>query len=373
MPQSSIQDLLPPWARRLRPYLHGKPIEEIERELGRSTVRLAANENPLGPSPHVLEAIRQSLSLLHRFPESSGYYLRQKLAAVHGLDMNQFVLGAGATDLIALTARAFLAAGDEAITCESTFHVFRLAVEAVGAVPVFTPLREMCFDLAAIAQAVTQRTKLIYLANPNNPTGTHFTAHELSRFLASLAPRLLVILDEAYYEYVQRADYSRSVEEVRAGKNLLVLRTFSKVYGLAGMRLGYGMGYPQLVEVLNRVRLPFNVSSLAQAAGLAALDDREHVARSVASNTEEMRFLTEELTLLGVRYTPSVANFLLLDTGRDCEEDFLRLLHQGVLVRPMKYYGLPTCLRVTVSTHEDNQRFLETLQQVTKSAGRLSA
>jgi histidinol-phosphate aminotransferase len=195
-----------------------------------------------------------------------------------------------------------------------------------------------------------------------------FTAEDLDRFLDALPARILVVLDEAYYEYVQRPDYSHSVDFVRAGRNVLVLRTFSKVHGLAGIRLGYGMGHRELIECLNRIRSPFNASSLAQVAGLAALEDYEHVARSVEMNSREMRFLTQELTLMGVRYTPSVGNFLLIDTGRDCEEDFIRLLHEGVIVRPMKLYGFPTSLRVTVGRHEENQQFLEALERVAASS-----
>lgn len=367
MPKSSIQGLVPPWASRIRPYPPGKPIEEVERELGRTAIKLASNENPLGPSPKAQEAIRKYLDRLHFYPDGGGYYLRRKLAEIHGLEMNQLILGAGSTDLIELVGKTFLSAGDEAITSESAFYMYRLAVEDMGSGLVLTPMRDMTFDLAAIAHTVSQRTKVIYLANPNNPTGTMFTAEGLDRFLDAIPPRVLVVLDEAYYEYVQRPDYSHSVEYVRQGRNVLVLRTFSKVYGLAGIRLGYGMGHPELIDALHRIRSPFNASSLAQVAGMAALDDHEHVARSVESNTREMKFVTGELTLLGVRYTPSVGNFLLVDTGRDCEEDFVRLLHEGVIVRPMKIYGFPTSLRVTVGTHPENEQFLEALRRVISS------
>ena len=365
MPHSSIYEILPPWSSRIRPYPPGKPIEEVERELGHTAIKLASNENPLGPSPKAQEAIRNYLHNIHFYPDGSGYYLRQKLAEIHGLPPDQIILGAGSTDLIELAAKTFLSgSADEAITSESAFYMYRLAIEDMGAALVQTPMRDQTFDLAAIAHAVTARTKLVYLGNPNNPTGTAFTAGELDRFLAAIPPRVLVVLDEAYFEYVQRPDYSHSVDSVRAGKNLLVLRTFSKVYGLAGIRLGYGMGHPELIECLQRIRSPFNASSLAQVAGMAALDDTEHVAKSVESNRREMKFLTGELTLTGVRYTPSSGNFLLVDTGRDCEEDFMRLLHEGIIVRPMKLYGFPTCLRVTVGRHEENEKFLEALQRV---------
>ena len=365
MPRSPIYDILPPWSSRIRPYPPGKPIEEVERELGHTAIKLASNENPLGPSPKAQEAIRNYVNNIHIYPDGSGYYLRQKLAEIHGLPAEQIILGAGSTDLIELVAKTFLSgSADEAITSESAFYMYRLAIEDMGAGLVQTPMRDMTFDLAAIAHAVTARTKVVYLGNPNNPTGTIFTADELDRFLAALPARVLVVLDEAYFEYVHSPDYSRSIDCVRAGKNLLVLRTFSKVHGLAGIRLGYGIGHPDLIECLQRIRSPFNASSLAQVAGMAALDDTEHVAKSVESNRREMRFLTSELTLAGVRYTPSHGNFLLMDTGRDCEEDFIRLLHEGVIVRPVKLYGFPTSLRVTVGRHEENEQFLEALRSV---------
>jgi histidinol-phosphate aminotransferase len=364
MRRSSINELLPPWSPRIRPYPPGKPLEEVERELGHSAIKLASNENPLGPSPKALEAIRKCLDKVHLYPDGQGYYLRRRLAECHDLDMSQIILGAGSTDLIELVGKTFLTAGDEGITSESAFYIYRLAVEEMGAGLVLTPLRDMTFDLRAIARAVTQRTKVIYLGNPNNPTGTMFTARELDHLLDVLPPRVLVVLDEAYCDYVQRSDYSHSLDYVRAGRNVLVLRTFSKVHGLAGLRVGYGCGHAELIEVLNRIRSPFNANSVAQAAALAALDDREHVARSIESNLREMKFVTEELALLGARYTPSVANFLLIDTGRDCEEDFVRLLHEGVIVRPMKLYGFPTSVRVTIGRRPDNERFLEALRRV---------
>lgn len=362
MEHASVKELLPAWSNRIRPYPPGKPTEEVERELGRTAIKLASNENPYGPSPRAIEAIRRSLDHIYLYPDGNGYYLRQKLAELQNLHMDQVILGAGSTDLIELVAKTFLTGGDEAITSESAFYIYRLAIEEMGAGLRLAPLRGMAFDLAGIARIVTQRTKVIYLANPNNPTGTMFTAAELDRFLSAIPARVLVVLDEAYFDYVQRADYSHSLDYVRGGQNVLVLRTFSKVHGLAGLRIGYGMGHSDLIAALNRIRSPFNASSLAQAAALASLEDSEHVNRSVESNALEMKFVTEELTLAGVRYTPSVANFLLIDTGRDCEEDFARLLRQGVIVRPMKLYGFPTSLRVTIGKHEENEQFLGALR-----------
>ena len=371
MPRSPISEILPPWSTRIRPYPPGKPTEEVERELGHSAIKLASNENPYGPSPKALEAIEKAMANVNLYPDGSGYYLRRKLAELQHLEMDQVILGAGSTDLIELVAKTFLTGGDEAITSESAFYIYQLAVEEMGAGFTQVPMRDMTFDLAGIARAVTQRTKLIYLANPNNPTGTMFTATELDRFLDAIPPRVLVVLDEAYYDYIRRPDYSHSTDYVRSGRNVLVLRTFSKVHGLAGMRIGYGMAHRDLIESLNRIRSPFNASSLAQAAAMAALEDRDHVARSVESNLREMKFVTGELALAGVRYTPSVGNFLLVDTGRDCEEDFVRLLHEGIIVRPMKLYGFPTSLRVTIGAHQENEHFLEALRRVMAAPARV--
>ncbi len=363
--------MLPAWNSRIRAYPPGKPVEEVERELGHSAVKLASNENPLGPSPKAVEAVQKSLEGISYYPDGQGYYLRQKLAEIHGLEMNQIILGAGSTDLIELAAKTLLEDGDGGITAESAFYIYRLAIEEMGGTLTQVPLREQTFDLPAIAHAVTPRTRIIYLANPNNPTGTMFTADEMDRFLAALSPRVLVVLDEAYCDYVGRSDYSHSVDYARRGLNVLVLRTFSKVYGLAGLRIGYGMGHAELIEALNRIRSPFNANSVAQTAALAALDDREHVAKSVESNAREMKFLTQELTLLGIHYTPSVGNFLLIDTGRDCEADFMRLLHEGVIVRPMKLYGFPTGLRVTVGARGQNEAFLEALRRIAAAPARV--
>jgi histidinol-phosphate aminotransferase len=368
MHKFSIQELFPPWTNRLQPYPAGKPIEEVERELGHTARKLASNENPLGPSPKAIEAIRTALDRVHLYPDSNGYELRRKLAEIHEIDMNRIILGAGSTELIFLVANAILSVEDEGLTSESAFHIYRLAIDTVGAASKLCPLRDMTVDLTAIRNAVTSRTKAIFLGNPNNPTGTIFPADEFARFLEAIPSRVLVVLDEAYYDYVQRSDYIHTFGEFEGWENLLILRTFSKVHGLAGLRMGYGVGHPKLIELLNRFRPPFNTSRTSQTAAIAALDDYGHISRSVESNAREMRFVSEELTLLGVRFIPSVANFLLIDTSRDCEHDFLKLLDEGVIVRPMKLYGFPTSLRVTIGTHEDNEIFLESLRRVMTNA-----
>jgi histidinol-phosphate aminotransferase len=364
MKKSVIQEMLPSWAGRIKPYVTGKPAEEVERDLGRSARKLASNENPLGPSPRAVEAIEKSLGRVHLYPDSAAHDLRQKLAEYHGVDASQVILGAGSTELIYLAARTFLTPQDESLTSESSFYIYRLAVSEAGAGCRLVPMRDMTFDLGAIRRAVTPRTKVIFIANPNNPTGTMFPTREFESFLDGLPPRVLVVLDEAYYDYVERPDYCHTFERFVSRETLLVLRTFSKVHGLAGLRVGYGIGHSELIAELDRVRPPFDVSRPAQAAAIAALEDGEHVARSVESNRREMKFITAELTLLGIRFTPSVGNFLLIDTTRDCEHDFLRLLEEGVIVRPMKLYDFPTSLRVTIGTHEDNEAFLEGMRRV---------
>lgn len=364
----SIEDLITPWSADMRPYPPGKPIEEVERELGHPAIKLASNENPLGPSRLAVEAARACLERMSYYPDGDGYYLREKLAELHELSMDRIVLGAGSTDLIELVAKTCLAPGDEVVISEHSFHIYATATEAMGGVLVKAPMRGLTCDLEAVAAAVTVNTKIIYLANPNNPTGTLFRADAFELFLDHLPAHVLVVLDEAYYDYVPEPGYSRSISEVLAGGNLLVLRTFSKVYGLAGLRIGYGIGDRRLIEALNRVRSPFNASRVGQAAAMAAIGDQDHVVNSVELNEREMGFLCGELKQMEVGYTPSAANFLLIDTGRDCSEDFNHLLHEGVIVRPMKLYGLPTSLRVTVGTHEDNLVFLEALRRVGERA-----
>src|SRR5712692_4124619 len=275
-----IEELIPAYIRNLRPYQPGRPIEEVERELKVIAIKLASNENPLGPSPRAIAAARDFLPSLHRYPDGSGYYLRRKLCERLGVGMETLILGDGSCELIDLAARMVLGADAEAITSEGSFPLYYIAVKATGARLVCVPLRDYTFDLDAIARAVTPKTRLIYLSNPNNPTGTMFTADALDSFLARIPEDILVVVDEAYYEYVRRADYSRSLDVLRAGRNILVLRTFSKIYGLAGLRMGYGAGPEGLVANMNKVRAPFNTSSLAQVAALAALDDTAHVEAS---------------------------------------------------------------------------------------------
>ena len=355
---------LPDNIRTLRPYIPGKPIEEVERELGITAIKLASNENPLGPSPLGLEAACRFLKQSHRYPIGDGYYLRQVLAERLNVSMDEIIVGSGSTELIELAARTFLSAGDEAITAAQSFVMYTLAVQEMNGRILYAPLKNYTYDLEAILGAVSPRTRLIYLANPNNPTGTMFRSTELDRLLDRIPPGVIVVLDEAYFEYVQVPGYSHSLDYIRDKRPVLVLRTFSKVYGMAGMRIGYGLAHSGLVRCLNQVRSPFNTSSVAQVAAQAALDDYPHVRRSIESNCSGYEFLTGQLTSLGIKFIPSVANFILVDTGRDCMTDFQSLMQKGVIVRPMKGNGFPTAFRLTISTHQENERFIKVLKEI---------
>ncbi len=363
-----IEERLPQWIRELDPYKPGKPIEEVERQFKLHAVKLASNENALGPSPKAVVAIQQASQEANRYPDGGGFYLREKLAARLGVGMENILLGNGSSDLIELAARSLLTAQDEAATSKGSFPLYYSAIREMGARLTAVPQRAYAYDLEALARAVGPTTRLVYLANPNNPTGTLFTADEFDAFLQRVPEDVVVVLDEAYYEYVARPDYSRSIDLVRHGRNLLVLRTFSKVYGLAGLRIGYAVGPAVLVEHLNKVRSPFNTSAVAQAAALAALDDAEHVRRSVESNRAGMQQLGDGLQALGIFFVPSYANFLLVELGGDSRPVAEELIKLGVIVRPMRWMGFPNAIRVTVGTREENDKFLRALERVRVAA-----
>jgi histidinol-phosphate aminotransferase len=359
--RKSVSGLVPPYIAGIHPYVPGKPIEAVERELGVTAIKLASNENPLGPSPRAVEAVMECLSEANRYPDAGGYSLREELAARLGMDKEKIVLGAGTTELIQLLSHIYLGPGVRGLSSEGSFVVFPLSVRFTGAEPVLAPLKEYALDLDAIAARIDPSVRVIYLANPNNPTGTMFTAEALDRFLEKVPPEVLVILDEAYCEYVERGDYSHSLDYVREGRYLIVLRTFSKMYGLAGLRVGYGIGHPEIIDALNRVRSPFNVSGVAQAAALAALDDTEHVRRSLESNRRGLAYLQKEFARLGLKVVPSVTNFLYLEPGHDPQRIYEALLEMGVIVRPLSWMGMPEGLRITVGTEEENQRVVRAL------------
>ncbi len=351
----------------IAPYVPGKPVEEVARELGLSRiVKLASNENPLGPSPRALAALEKARGEDYsRYPDGACFDLRQALSRRLGVAPEAVVFGNGSNEILEVLAQVFLGPGRESVYADPAFVVYRLATLAHGGRGVEVPLDgAMRHDLPAMAAAVTGKTALVFIGNPNNPTGTWVAREELKAFLASLPSRVVPVLDEAYFEYARDLpDFPDGVELFRGGIPLCVLRTFSKVYGLAGLRLGYGVVPPEVAALYERVRQPFNVNRAAQAAALAALEDEEFVSRAAALNRAEMERITRELAVLGVPALPSAGNFLLFSLGERLGKDvFARLLRRGVIVRPVDNYGLPHHLRVTVGTVEENDLFLDCLR-----------
>lgn len=359
---------VPHHVETLQPYVPGKPIEETQREYGLTDViKLASNENPLGPSARAVQAITEGLGKLHLYPDSSGFYLKRRLAEHLGVEPAEIVLGNGSNEVIELLIRTFMDAEDEAVICRGSFLMYKVALHAHGRRYVEAPMREQHYDLDAMAQVVTPRTRLAFLANPDNPTGTWFGKAPLERFLEAVARRnaeTLVVMDEAYFEYVTASEYPSSLAYRRDYPNLVTLRTFSKIYGLAGLRLGYGVLSAANAAYLNRTRMPFNVTSLAHVGGLAALDDAEHVARTREVNAAGLAFLQAELTRRGVRVLPSQANFVFADFGRPAAPLYEALLRKGVITRPVPNYGFPNALRISTGTQAENERLVAALHEV---------
>jgi histidinol-phosphate aminotransferase len=356
---------LPENIARIAPYVPGRPEEEIgPLPGGERPVKLASNENPLGPSPRAVEAAREALRGSHRYPDGSGNRLRAALSARYSLPPGQIILGNGSTDLVELLARTFLGPDGNAVMAGQSFVMYRIAVLAVNGNAREVPLRDLRHDLPAMADACDGRTVLVFIANPNNPTGTFVTTAEWEELLDRLPGHVLPVLDEAYAEYITRPDYPDGLEALRRGRRVVVLRTFSKIYGLAGLRIGYGFAPADVVEGLNRVRSPFNTSRVGQAAALAALGDEAHLERSRSLNREERAFLEGEFRARGLGTAPSVANFLLADTRQDAETVHKALLDRGIITRPMGPYRFPTSLRITVGTRPENLRLLSALDEV---------
>jgi histidinol-phosphate aminotransferase len=343
-------------------YEPGKPIEEVQRESGlRDVVKLASNENPLGPSPRALEAVRSALAGIHRYPDGPARALREALATRHDLATGQIVIGNGSTDLIDLVARAFLGPEDNAVISEGAFARFRQVVRARNGRERLVPMRGRTHDLAAMARAADERTKLVFVANPNNPTGTWNTKAEVEALLDGLPSDALLVLDEAYFEFADDPLYPNGLDLLRRGRPVVVLRTFSKAYGLAGLRVGWGAAAIEVVEAVDRVREPFNANALGQAGALAALDDDAHVRRTVEMARAERARMSAELARRGFTVLPSQANFLFVETGGPGTTLFRRLLRRGVIVRPLDGYGFPTCLRISLGTPAEGARLLATL------------
>ena len=354
-----------PGVADLAPYQPGKPVDELERELGiRDIVKLASNENPLGPSPKALAAVSDQLAGLARYPDSEGYLLKRRLQEKLGVAPERITLGNGSNDVLELLARVFLGPGLEAVVSEHAFVVYPLAARALGAALRVIPAQDYRQDLAATAAAVSERTRVVFIANPNNPTGTWLDRESLEAFLDALPEEVLVVLDEAYFEYVEEPEYPNGLELAATRANLIVTRTFSKAYGLAGLRLGYAVSHPDIADLMNRIRQPFNVNQASLAAALAALDDAEHLAETVRVNREGMQFLRQACDRLGLGYIPSVGNFLTIHVGRPAMPVYEALLKKGVIVRPIGVYGMPEHLRVTLGTPGENARFAAALQAV---------
>jgi len=361
----TLEELIPDYIQGLPAYVPGKPVEEVEQDLKIHAVKLASNENPLGPSPKAMAAARQALGEANWYPDGGSKRLREVLAARYGVRAEEIFVGLGSSEIIDLASRVLLRPGLTGITSEGSFALFAIAIRAGGGKLVQTPMRNYTFDLDAMAAAVTPETRVIYIANPNNPTGTAFGAAEFDVFMKKVPGDVLVVLDEAYTEYAERRDLPKAMEIFKEYNNLLTLKTFSKVYGLAGLRIGYGIGHPTLVAEMNKLRTPFNVTSVGQAAALAALDDLEHVRRSVEMNHTQRTRLFGELQRVGLQPVASETNFLFVPlAGMDAKGMCDELLQAGVIVRPLAWMGFPEAMRISVGNPEENAKLLAAMAKV---------
>ncbi|MCD1631172.1 histidinol-phosphate transaminase [Marinobacter shengliensis] len=366
------QSLAVKGVQALSPYQPGKPIEELARELGLNPaeiIKLASNENPLGPSEKALAAARKALEELCLYPDGNGFELKQALANRFGVGMDQITLGNGSNDVLEVIARCFADTDSEVVFSQYAFAVYPIVTQAIGAKGVPVPAKEWGHDLEAMAAAVTERTKLVFVANPNNPTGTVHTAKAIEAFLDQIPERVLVVLDEAYCEYLTGDEYPDGIKLLERYPNLIVCRTFSKAWGLAALRVGYAISSPAIADILNRVRQPFNVDSVALAAATAVLQDEAYLNRSREVNEAGLRQLSEAFELMGLPYIPSAGNFIAVEVGDQAQGIYQALLSHGVIVRPIAGYGMPYHLRVSVGLPEENERFLDALSQSLTATG----
>ncbi len=346
-------------------YIPGKQVEEAVREFRlKEVIKLASNENPLGPSPKAVEALKKDLQKVHIYPDQHHLPLREALSAKLSVPKESIIVGNGSDEIMLLLAQVFLSAGDEAVISRHTFSMYEFVTKIMDGTPVFTELKDNSYDLAAMLGAVTQRTKLVFLCNPNNPTGTFFARDDLSRFMEKIPQHVIVVVDEAYGDFADSGEYPDTLEYVRKGRNVVVLRTFSKIYGLAALRVGYGVSSPALIKYLNLAKMPFNVNRLAQSAAAEALRDNDFISRTLRNNSEGKQYLYRELDKLGVKYEKTQANFIYIDLERDGDTVFMDLMRQGVIVRPLGSFGLPRGIRVTVGTMPQNERFIKALKKV---------
>jgi histidinol-phosphate aminotransferase len=349
--------------RDAKPYIAGKPIEETKRELGlKEVIKLASNENPLGPSPLAVKAIKKCLSGINRYPDSNGFYLKRKNAAGLKVVPSSIVLGNGSDELIDIIIKTFVEDDENIVTADVTFLEYEIIAKAYNRQVKRVPLKDFRFDLEALRDKIDNKTKLVFVANPNNPTGTYVNKTELENFLRTLADNVILVLDEAYDTFIDVADYPRGIDYI--GKNnIIVLKTFSKAYGLSGLRIGYAVAETRFSEYMEKARQPFNVNLLAQEAALAALDDRAFLARTRKIILEGKKYLYQQLNQLEIKYIPAVTNFILIDVGRNCLEVFKELLKSGVIVRDMQQYGLRNFIRVTIGTPAENKKFIAALKK----------
>ena len=351
---------------RIRPYRPGKPLEEVERELGiTDAVKLASNENPLGPSPRAIEAIREAAASLAYYPEDSCFHLKRRLAEAVGLPEESLILGNGSDEILHCAGLTFCSPGDNTVMASPSFVMYKTNSHLCDCEPREVPLRDFAHDLDAMVEAVDGRTRLFFVCNPNNPTGTFLPGAAIERLMDRLPKGCILVLDEAYFEYVDAPDYPKSLGYVREGRDVIVLRTFSKIHALAGLRVGYGMARPEIVAALHQTRPPFNVNSLAQVAALASLEDPEQIARSRKCNQDGKAYLAGELAARGLAFVPTEANFVFIDTGRDASRVGEELLSRGVVVRVGDWiFTSPSHMRVTIGTPEQNRRFVAALDAV---------
>lgn len=345
------------------PYVPGKPIEEVQRELGiEDVIKMASNENPLGPSPMAVNAVRDAVAKLNLYPDSNSYFLKQDLSKHLGVSTDNLIIGNGIDELLTILGEIYLNPGDEVIFADPSFPAYATVTHIMGAKAVAVPVdRNFTHDLDAMAKAVTDQTKLVFLCNPNNPTGTMLSKEQIDAFLDLVPEKVLVVLDEAYAEYVEAKNYPNGIDYVREGRNMIVFRTFSKVYGLAGVRVGYGVADPEIISLFNRVREPFNVNCLAQIAASASLKDRDHIEATLKNNHEGKLFLCHQFEELGLSYISTETNFFFVDLNRDSKKIFNALLKKGVIIRPGDLYGYPRFARVTIGKPEENTRFINEL------------
>ena len=358
--------ILNPSLATLPVYLPGRPIEEVARELNlpaADIIKLASNENPFGPSPLALEAMQQALSQLHLYPDGNVFYLKQKLAQRLDMQPANLVFGNGSNEIIELVGHALMRPGTDVVVSQYCFAVYPIVTHLLSANLITVPARAYGHDLPAMVRAITPATTVVFVANPNNPTGTLASAAEIEQLINAVPPHVLLVLDEAYLEFLEKPQDLLPLVRRGDRPNLLLLRTFSKIYGLAGLRLGYGIGHPELIAALEKVRQPFNINSMAQTAALAALDDHEHTTRTRANNAAGLRFFEEAFRRLSLEYVPSAANFVLVRVGNG-QRVFTELQKRGVIVRPMGGYQLPEWIRISIGTPQENERCLTALKNV---------